>query len=120
MLANLIKFLDPSVKHWDDTLLMGQNHNVRTVMHLLCKLPLQTNVRTAVCHTLCFNICTLATPLNRYPSKTFKGLTAFVFINLVSNLDPSVKHWDDKKGSTGIFVSALAMHLTSIKLEAFC
>ncbi len=50
MLANLIKFLDPSVKHWDDTLLMGQNHNVRT----------------AVCHTLCFNICTLATPLNRY------------------------------------------------------
>ncbi|WP_410541705.1 hypothetical protein [Wolbachia endosymbiont (group A) of Agelastica alni] len=25
-------FLDPSVKHWDDTLLMGQNHNVRTVM----------------------------------------------------------------------------------------
>ncbi|WP_341812854.1 hypothetical protein [Wolbachia endosymbiont (group A) of Agelastica alni] len=24
--------LDPSVKHWDDTLLMGQNHNVRTVM----------------------------------------------------------------------------------------
>ncbi|WP_353284999.1 hypothetical protein [Wolbachia endosymbiont (group A) of Beris morrisii] len=22
----------PSVKHWDDTLLMGQNHNVRTVM----------------------------------------------------------------------------------------
>ncbi|RLT61950.1 MULTISPECIES: hypothetical protein [Wolbachia] len=32
MLANLIKFLDPSVKHWDDTLLMGQNHNVRTVV----------------------------------------------------------------------------------------
>ncbi|WP_264723354.1 hypothetical protein [Wolbachia endosymbiont (group A) of Sphecodes monilicornis] len=22
-----------------------------------------------------------------------------------------VKHWDDKKGNTGIFVSALAMHL---------
>ncbi|WP_338482610.1 MULTISPECIES: hypothetical protein [unclassified Wolbachia] len=56
----------PSVKHWDDTLLIGQNHNVRTVMHLLCKLPLQTNVRTAVFHTLCFNICTLATHLNRY------------------------------------------------------
>ncbi|WP_454898766.1 hypothetical protein [Wolbachia pipientis] len=64
MLTNLIKFLDPSVKHWDDTLLMGQNHNVRTVMYLLCKLPLQTNVRTSVFHTLCFNICTLATPLN--------------------------------------------------------
>ncbi|ONI57490.1 hypothetical protein N499_0812B, partial [Wolbachia pipientis wVitA] len=47
-------------------LLIGQNHNVRTVMHLLCKLPLQTNVRTALFHTLCFNICTLATPLNRY------------------------------------------------------
>ncbi|UVW83560.1 hypothetical protein [Wolbachia endosymbiont of Aedes albopictus] len=29
MLTNLIKFLDPSVKHWD---LMGQNHNVRTVV----------------------------------------------------------------------------------------
>ncbi|WP_265036693.1 hypothetical protein [Wolbachia endosymbiont (group A) of Anomoia purmunda] len=47
MLANLIKFLDPSVKHWD---LMGQNQNVRT----------------AVRHALCFNICTLATLLNRY------------------------------------------------------
>ncbi|WP_353274823.1 hypothetical protein [Wolbachia endosymbiont (group A) of Ennomos erosarius] len=34
MLANLIKFLDPSVKHWDDALLMGQNHNVRTVVCL--------------------------------------------------------------------------------------
>ncbi|MBC6686021.1 hypothetical protein H9I48_02005 [Wolbachia pipientis] len=32
MLTNLIKFLDPSVKHWDGTLLMGQNHNVRTAM----------------------------------------------------------------------------------------
>ncbi|WP_353285362.1 hypothetical protein [Wolbachia endosymbiont (group A) of Beris morrisii] len=30
--TNLVPNLDPSVKHWDDTLLMGQNHNVRTVV----------------------------------------------------------------------------------------
>ncbi|OAL99105.1 MAG: hypothetical protein TV42_04220 [Wolbachia endosymbiont of Dactylopius coccus] len=61
-----------------------------------------------------------SSPFAQFHQKRCKGLTAFVFTNLVPNLDPSVKHWDDKKGSTGIFVSALAMHLTSIKLEAFC
>ncbi|OAM02573.1 MAG: hypothetical protein TV42_05920 [Wolbachia endosymbiont of Dactylopius coccus] len=51
------------------------------------------------------------------PSKTFKGLTAFVFINLVPNLDPSVKHWDDKKGSTGIFVQYLYISHASEQIQ---
>ncbi|MDX5495546.1 MAG: hypothetical protein O7198_02595 [Wolbachia endosymbiont of Nomada marshamella] len=46
MLTNLIKFLDPSVKHWDDTLLVD---NVHTSVGLTIRSSLK-NLDPSVTH----------------------------------------------------------------------